>query len=161
MLFRSSLVASLLALPFAHASISIGISCEQFIVNDGLAVKEICAEHQMIGPSPVMINGTVEYIGDNVDIYNILELELDDGIAAPEIIGPMLANYTDYSTGLIVEVTRFSAPGGGCDVVISGAACANCHVCDSTSISVDCSVVAGGRAVECEPLDSVFFPLEV
>ena len=146
----------LLAFPLAHAATSIGISCEQFVV-DGGAIEEVCAEHQTLGPDPVMVNDTVEYIGDYVDTYNILEL--DDSMTAEEIEA-MPANYTDYLSGLIVEVTRFSAE--GCRVTINGTECVNCEVCgdNSTSVSVDCSAIPGGRVVECEPVDNVFFPFE-
>jgi hypothetical protein len=150
-------LAFLLMLPVAHASAAIGISCEQFVV-DGGAVEEVCAEHQMYGPSPGLINGTdVEYIGDYVDIYNILEL--DDSVTAEEIEA-MPGNYSEYLSGLIVQVTRFQE--GGCEVTINGTACANCEVCgdNSTSVSADCSAIPGGRAVECEPLDNVYFPFE-
>ena len=148
-------LAFLFALPLAHASVGIGISCEQFVVEGG-AIEEVCAEHQMVGPSPAMVNDTVEYIGDYVDTYNILEL--DDSTTAEEIEA-MPSNYTDYLSGLIVEVTRYSA--GGCEVTINGTACEdNCEVCgdNSTSVSVDCSAVPGGRAVNCEPVDNVYFP---
>ena len=158
MMIRS--LVFLLALPLAHASVSIGITCEQFAVAEGRDIVGVCAEHQMTGPSPAEIDGTVEYIGDYVDTYNILALP--DSINAEIEEAILLGNYTDYFlSGLIVEVTRFNA--GGCQVTIDGTACARCEICGektSASVSADCSSIPGGRAVECEPLDNVYFPFE-
>jgi len=160
-MIRSSLVFFLLAftLPpqFARASDSTSmISCEQFVV-DGGSVEEVCAEHQMMGSSAMG--------GDEDHIYNILEL---DNMTADEM-ETMTGNYTQYLSGLVVEV-KIMGTTGSCEVTINGTACANCEVCGDNSttsdvgvtaddsVSVDCSAVPGGRAVECEPLDNVFFP---
>lgn len=170
-MIRSLLVFFFLALPqLAHASVAIDISCEQFVVDhtSGGAIKDVCAEHQMYGPSPaITINDTfvvVEYNGDYVDIYNIL-LDLNDTVTVEELREMSTANYAtdypDYLSGLLVQVTRFE--GGGCEVAINGTACTNCEVCggeNSTFVSADCSAIPGGRAVECESLDEVYYPFE-
>ena len=162
-MIRSSLaVVFLLAfLAPAHADVSVGISCEQFVV-DGGSVEEVCAEHHTIGSS----SDTVENIGSTLgadyimaDTYNILEL--DNNMTAEEMES-MPGNYTKFLTGLVVQVKQLSSS-EGCEVTINGTACTNCEVCAdnmTSSVSVDCSSVPGGRYVQCEPLENVFFPFK-
>ncbi len=148
----------LLTVPMANAYINMGVSCADFVVEGG-AVEEVCAYHEEQGPSiATMEDGEVEYIGDYVDTFNILQLS--DNMTQADF-DTMTTNYTSFMTGLVVEVTRFTTQ-EGCQVTVDGTMCEECVVCgaNSTDISVDCTTVPEGRMVECESVDAVFFPFE-
>lgn len=147
----------LVSLPLVRAYINIGISCQEFLVDD--ASELVCAHHEEQGPSIAAVNDThVEYVGDYIDKYDILDLDMNMTL---EEVESLMTTYYDYLAGFTIQVTRFTEK-EGCEVSLNGTLCSNCEVCEgnTTAISVDCSVTPGGRIVECEPLDDVFFPLE-
>lgn len=142
--------ALLLALQLVHSMVesasSSDVTCENFTIPDEGIIEEVCAHHIFATES---FNDTIT---DQVHTYNILKP-----------VNRTAGEFPNCGDGIGIFVELAQRPSEGtCDVTINGAPCANCEHCDPNLgyVSVDCSVVPGGRVVECESNDYVFYPIE-
>jgi hypothetical protein len=134
------------------------VTCDILDAEDGSSF-EVCYMFSSETPSPAQFeNGTTVYIGRSqyVNIYDVLE-----GVSDGDVV-----NNTDNSLLFTIKVGR-DATSNECYVSVSSfqsiESCQNCVYCGDDKYSVDCTGIANGRNVTCEPSlfakSCIFFPL--
>lgn len=169
MKFSITLVLSLLELSTRQAKVEAAaaidniLHCQNF-TTDG-SVRQACTTLEMYTPSLGIENNEPVYVGHYEVIYDYWTGPRDGKDLAK--LGPRRTER--FSTNLTASIS-WQDFGGECNTTMNGAMCASCHFCDtpvsmdgmfySGNISVDCSNLAEGRLLYCQPFSPVYFPFK-
>lgn len=140
----------------AAAGLDPRLSCQDFIING--SSRQVCTTMQFYTPSPAQFeNGTIVYMGPyglNFDYWTGPRDGMDTSTFGAR-------RRQKFSTGWTAGIEWLESDGSACTATINGAPCTSCRFCNTSAdnlVSVDCSNVAKGGKLDCQPLHPVYFP---